>query len=796
MGNTIMDGTLVARQVPSSSSASNSGSHRGGSNSLSSIIWTICAALLVAGVLIGGFFFLRSRMKRLYAPRTFHEALDENEKTPAASGKTGWLQRFKELDDSYVLSHGSLDGYLYLRFFRMLTIICFVGCCITWPILFPVNATGGGGEQQLDLLSFSNVANPVRYYAHTFVAWIFLGFIMFLITRETMHFIKVRQAYLLSMWNASRLSARVVLFTSVPGDVVASEEPLREMFRGVRTVWIPTDCERLQEMVDDRDDAFDKLEKAEVQLSAKAIKRRRKDKNGNGDSEQGTNPWMLQKDRPTHRLKPVIGSKVDTIDWARQHLSELLPQIKKEQELHRSGKKPRLSAAIVEFETLGDAETAFASVPYHAPTTMNAQQIGVMPGEIIWKNMGMSSAQASIRMVVVTAIITLLIMFWGIPTAFVGAVTNINYLTQNVPFLGWIDSIPSWVLGAVTGLFPTIFLALLMVLVPIICRFLAKQGGLVTLSQVELKTQSWYFVFQVIQVFLITTFTSGAAAVASQIVSNPTSAVTLLAQNLPKASNFYISYFVLYGVAMSANFLLNAIGLLTTYGLARFTDKTPRKMYNRYMSLAGLGWGSVYPKFTNLAVIAISYSCIAPLVLGFATIGLGLLYLVYRHNFLYVYDNNIDTKGMAYAKALQQLTVGVYLAEFCLIGLFAKCDGDMRHRMNGGETESNGTKSEADGKKDRAKGWFKMDDSIKLAPCFEHFADVRSSEDAYCQPCVATPEPIMWIARDDMGISRGEIEATRKVLNATDEHAWFDEKGKVVWDRKVREAPLWEDEAL
>lgn len=134
-----------------------------------------------------------------------------------------------------------------------------------------------------------------------------------------------------------------------------------------------------------------------------------------------------------------------------------------------------------------------------------------------------------------------------------------------VPFLGWIDSIPSWALGAVTGLFPTIILALLMVLVPIICRckfsfivhesafidiqqVLAKQGGLVTLSQVELKTQSWYFAFQVIQVFLITTFTSGAATVASQIVSDPTGAVQLLAQNLPKASNFYISYFVLYGV--------------------------------------------------------------------------------------------------------------------------------------------------------------------------------------------------------------------------------------------------------
>jgi len=385
-----------------------------------------------------------------------------------------------------------------------------------------------------------------------------------------------------------------------------------------------------------------------------------------------------------------------------------------------------------------------------------------------------------------------------------------------------------------------------------LCRaVLAKQGGLVTLSQVEMKTQSWYFAFQVIQVFLITTFTSGAASVASQIVSNPTSAVNLLAQNLPKASNFYISYFVLYGVAMSANFLLNAVGLLMTYGLARFTDKTPRKMYNRYMSLAGLGWGSVYPKFTNLGVIAISYSCIAPLVLGFATIGLGLLYLVYRHNFLYVYGNNVDTRGMSYARALQQLTVGVYLAEFCLIGLFAirigdssmavgplvlmivftigtilyhikmraalsrltvqlpadllvKCDRNVRRSQGVADVEDgsdktateNGAKSDSSGLKERSTGWMKMDDSIELAPCFDELAPQPDSYDVYCRPCVASPEPVMWIARDDMGISRGEIEATSRILEATDEHAWFDEKGKVVWDRKVREAPLWEEQNI
>ncbi|KAJ8062118.1 hypothetical protein OCU04_008679 [Sclerotinia nivalis] len=36
----------------------------------------------------------------------------------------------------------------------------------------------------------------------------------------------------------------------------------------------------------------------------------------------------------------------------------------------------------------------------------------------------------------------------------------------------------------------------------------------------------------------------------------------------------------------------------------------------------------------------------------------------------FVLSNNVDTKGYSYAKALQQLTVGVYISELCLLGLF------------------------------------------------------------------------------------------------------------------------------
>lgn len=193
-----------------------------------------------------------------------------------------------------------------------------------------------------------------------------------------------------------------------------------------------------------------------------------------------------------------------------------------------------------------------------------------------------------------------------------------------------------------------------------------------TLSHVELRTQTYFFVFSLIQVFLVTTFSSGATAVIGQIAREPRLAPALLAENLPKASNFYISYFVLYGVAISAEHVFNPLGLFYDVILPRIWPyTTPREAYIKYTTLDTPGYGSECAKWTNLAVIAISYSCIAPLVLGFATIGFVFIYLAMRYNFFYVFSTDIDTKGAFYAQALQQLTVGIYIAELCLIGLFS-----------------------------------------------------------------------------------------------------------------------------
>lgn len=120
-------------------------------------------------------------------------------------------------------------------------------------------------------------------------------------------------------------------------------------------------------------------------------------------------------------------------------------------------------------------------------------------------------------------------------------------------------------------------------------------AGLSTFSAIELRTQGFYFWFQVIQVFIVTTLTSAASAAVPAIIKNPSTATTLLAENLPKASNFYISYFILQGLTFSAGALLQIVGLILGKVLAKLLGSTPRKQYSRWANLSALGWGTVVP---------------------------------------------------------------------------------------------------------------------------------------------------------------------------------------------------------
>jgi calcium permeable stress-gated cation channel len=119
---------------------------------------------------------------------------------------------------------------------------------------------------------------------------------------------------------------------------------------------------------------------------------------------------------------------------------------------------------------------------------------------------------------------------------------------------------------------------------------------------IELFVQNSYFGFQVVQVFLITTLTSAASAAFTQILQDPLSIRTLLSANLPKASNFYVSYFILQGLASSATRMVH-ISALFRHQALKNSSENPRFVINKWHRLRRVHWGSFFPVYTNMAVI-------------------------------------------------------------------------------------------------------------------------------------------------------------------------------------------------
>ncbi|CAI7600379.1 unnamed protein product [Penicillium pancosmium] len=815
-----------------------------GGSSATALMMTLLPALIYALFFVAIFLIFRRTQRRWYAPRSHLPDIHEHRRSPELpSGWVNWLGTFLKIEDNHVLHHSSLDGYLFLRFLRVMCATCFTGCLITWPILFPIHATGGNGNGQLDILSFSNVASPTKYYANVFVAMVYFTFVFYVVTRESLYYANLRQAYLNSPEYASRISSRTVLFMSTPRDY-QNEKKLRQIFGdSIRRLWVTSDCENLEKMVNERDKLAFKLETAETRLIRAANKARVKAiKTGEFSSDtcldcESSNPAGSHKiKRPTHRLK-LFGKKVDSIHWYRSELVKITEAVSILQKKHQDGDAKHLSAIFIEFNSQSDAQVALQTLSHHQPFHMTPRFIGVSPHEVVWSAINLSWWQRIIRKFAVQGGLAALVIFWSFPAAIVGTISNISYLASIIPFLGFIEDLPEFIKGAIEGLLPSAALVALMSLVPVICRICARRAGVPSTARVELFTQSAHFVFQVVQVFLVTTLTSAASAATSQIIKNPLSAKDLLAENLPKATNFYISYFLLQGLSTSSMALVQIASALVFKFVTTFFAFSPRRLFRRWAELGSLSWGNVFPVFTNMGVIALTYSCIAPLILGFAFIGLYLVYQAYRYNFLFVYEIDVDTKGLVYPRALQHLLTGIYLAEICMIGLFAikgaigpvvimvlfTIGTVLAHmslnealaplntflpRSLDAEEELLQQKEDAIAEINEQRrprllafwNWFHpnvyKDYAALRRKVRRNVAEVEYTEEevrtAYFEPCIAASAPTIWIPRDRWGFSRHEMVETDPAINITDEGAHLNEKNKIVWDKYDPHLPLRE----
>lgn len=142
-----------------------------------------------------------------------------------------------------------------------------------------------------------------------------------------------------------------------------------------------------------------------------------------------------------------------------------------------------------------------------------------------------------------------------------------------------------------------------MALLPIVLRLLARFQGIPKHTDIELSLMTRYFLFQVIHSFLIVSLASGIIAALPDIIKNPSSVPTLLATNLPLASNFFLTFVILQGLTATASILLTLVPLVVYYVKLILLGSTPRSIFTIKYTMGNVQWGTLFPTVTLLVVI-------------------------------------------------------------------------------------------------------------------------------------------------------------------------------------------------
>ncbi|KAG8922564.1 hypothetical protein FRC02_011782 [Tulasnella sp. 418] len=664
---------------------------------------TNSAALVIQ---VAAFSWLKGRLQRVYAPRSF---LPPPEKRSEAipPGPWKWFPALLTSPSTDIIPRNGLDAYLFIRFLRLLMMIFGVFTLFTWPVLLPVDAVGFESNRDgLSKLSWGNVpvTQQTRYAAHLVLAYLLTFFVLWLIRRELDHFVKSRHQFLISHSHAKLAQSKTVLITSVPHDM--DEKQLGTLLSfvpgGIAKIWIYRDNGDLPDLHEQRLEACQKLEKAECKLLRDALKAKRAEDKirkaaekkakkarstepvdrseaplGNTsaistDVEKGVENAFAKVVRPTHRLGkiPFFGQKVDTITWCKEEIARLSHLI--DERRAQVGERKSQGSAFVQCNLQIGAHILSQVVTYHEPLAMYEKWTDVAPEDVVWSNIDDGAYETRARYVISWAATIGLIVLWSFPVAFVGLLSNVDSLCSEVHWLAWVCRLPSVVQGIIQGVLPPLFLAILFLILPMILRGLAWYQCIPRYSLISLSVYKRYFLFLIIHGFLIVTLSSGLTAAIPQILQNPGSIVESLAQRMPDASIFFLTYVTVTGMAGAAAALLQLVPLVLYFVHRWLVGDTPRSAYGKTFVMPKADFGTILPRISLVAAIGLAYSIISPVINGLALLSFFLLWLAWKFLFTWVFDqpDAQETGGLYFPLAISNLFVGLYIEQICLAGLF------------------------------------------------------------------------------------------------------------------------------
>jgi hypothetical protein len=214
-------------------------------------------------------------------------------------------------------------------------------------------------------------------------------------------------------------------------------------------------------------------------------------------------------------------------------------------------------------------------------------------------------------------------------------------------------------------------------LLPPLFIIISQFEGVVAFSEVQMRAFSRYFLFQVLNVFLVTTIAGSVFDTIASVVEHPETAFEMLGNSLPRMSSFFITFVTIkafFGLGVE---LVRTMALIQSAIRVFFipdpTLRTARSIVAGMRAIDDPGWFPFHKILAQdllVVVIAVVFAVVAPLVLLPCAAFFIFSRIMWTHHHLYVYESCFESGGQFWPKIFRRFIFGLIIAQMTITGQF------------------------------------------------------------------------------------------------------------------------------
>ncbi|XP_057726818.1 CSC1-like protein At1g62320 isoform X2 [Arachis stenosperma] len=167
-----------------------------------------------------------------------------------------------------------------------------------------------------------------------------------------------------------------------------------------------------------------------------------------------------------------------------------------------------MSAAFVSFKTRWGAAVCAQTQQTRNPTLWLTEW-APEPRDVYWRNLPIPYFSLSVRRLIMAVAFFFLTFFFMIPILFVQTLASIEGIERTAPWLKPLVTVP-FIKSFIQGFLPGIVLKLFLIFLPTILMIMSKFEGFGSISSLEKRSASRYYLFNFVNIFLGNVLTGSA----------------------------------------------------------------------------------------------------------------------------------------------------------------------------------------------------------------------------------------------------------------------------------------------